>query len=970
MIKAIIIGVVSSSLVTVLPNAYGAKTSFSGEQLFAAQSSGSHSAKQPMIIASPNDEREYRAIKLENQIEIILVSDPSVDKSAASLSVGVGLLHDPMSQQGMAHYLEHMLFLGTERFPEANGYSEFMAKNGGNSNAYTWLEITNYMFEIKNDAYAEALDRFADFFKSPKLYKEYSEKEKSAVNAEWSMRRELDFFGQFKLNRSMMGSHPANRFLIGNLETLGDKKESELHATMVDFYNRYYSANIMKVALVSNQPLATMEKMAKQYFSDIKNKNIDKPSVEHQLNFKKLGKKRIHYVPNEDVKQMIIDFTIENNQQKYRQKPNRFLSYLMSSEMPGTPASVLKKAGLISQLNVSITPDMYGNYGQFSIDVDLTSDGMQQREKIIQVIMNYIDKIKHEGVDKKYFKEIKVSLANQFQFLEKGSAFDYVSQLSAQMQQYPIHEVISAPYTFESFNASSIQSVLEQLTPERLRIWYISQQEPHDQSMHFYNGKYKIVDIPDSEIQSWRKPSSFALNLPKVNSLLPEGFEIKTSGKSASKPELVHDEKGIKVWHLASPNFHHQPKGNLRIYINNPERLNNIEGQILLALWADLLQLELSTLTTEASIAGMNLNISVRNGMELVVSGFTDKQLVLIEKVLKKLRIKVDDKAFVQAVDRFVREIQNQEKQFPISQLFQYVRKIVTSSGYSNAQLIAAAKSIKPQVLEAFIETVLINNQIRTFAFGNYNQKDLSALVAAIQQTLPEKRKVTDYAITKIIKPETGKTLSFKKDLFVADVAVADLSIHPDPSVRQEARAEVLQNHFGTVTYDKLRTEEQLAYAVSGIATKIRQYSALGVVIQTPVKDAEAMQQRIDAFKNEYAAKLAKMTDAEFAEIKNSTLVELKEKPKNLNEEQSLFLNDWYYEEWSFDSRQKLIAEVEKVTLADIKQFYAETLGSDNAFRINIQLRGAKFKDKPFATIKDEKVIDDLVNFHESAQYQ
>ena len=52
------------------------------------------------------------------------------------------------------------------------------------------------------------------------------------------MRRELDYFGQFKLARKMMGEHPANRFLIGNLETLGDKENSNLHAETVAFFHR------------------------------------------------------------------------------------------------------------------------------------------------------------------------------------------------------------------------------------------------------------------------------------------------------------------------------------------------------------------------------------------------------------------------------------------------------------------------------------------------------------------------------------------------------------------------------------------------------------------------------------------------------------------------------------------------------------------------------------------------------------
>ena len=139
------------------------------------------------VFVSPNDARDYRTLTLDNGIEVLLVSDPNVEKSAAALSVGVGLLSDPMDYQGMAHYLEHMLFLGTEKFPEPDGYGEYIQQNGGSNNAYTWLDITNYMFEIKNSAYEDALDRFSDFFKTPLLDPDYIEKEKSAVNAEYSM---------------------------------------------------------------------------------------------------------------------------------------------------------------------------------------------------------------------------------------------------------------------------------------------------------------------------------------------------------------------------------------------------------------------------------------------------------------------------------------------------------------------------------------------------------------------------------------------------------------------------------------------------------------------------------------------------------------------------------------------------------------------------------------------------------------
>ncbi|WP_144392040.1 insulinase family protein [Pleionea sediminis] len=926
-------------------------------------------SKKPVIV-SPSDERSYEALKLENGITVLLVSDPTVDKSAAALSVGVGLLHDPMTQQGMAHYLEHMLFLGTERFPDPKSYNEFMTKNGGSSNAYTWLDITNYMFQVNNGAYEEALDRFSDFFKSPKLYPEYTDKEKNAVNAEWSMRREMDFFGIFKLNRSMMGDHPANRFLIGNLETLSDKENAKLHPKTVEFYNNYYSANIMKVALVSNLPIKDMKELATKYFSTIKNKKIDKPSVNDKIDFEQLAGKRIHYVPNEDVKRLVLDFTIENNMDDFRVKPNSYLGYLIGSEMPGTPSYALKKEGLISSLNAGASPNQYGNYGQFSISIDLTDKGMKKREEITHLVMSYIDKIKKEGVDSKYFKEIQTSLNNQFRFLEKGNAFGYVSQLAGQMQNYPVHEVISAPYTYQAFNSKAIQQVLNQMTAERLRIWYISKEEPSDKSMHFYDGKYKITDIPEAEIKSWNKKPQFALSLPKVNTLLPESFNIKTANLDLEKPTIAHDKNGIKVWQYPSQKFKNQPKGVLRIYINNPSRQKDIESQVLLSLWTDMYSLQQSALATEASIAGMNMNLRNANGLELIISGFTDKQPELLKKSLKALTFDIDATSFSQAVDRYVRNLSNQEKQFPIYQLSGKMNSLITSYGARNDDLIAAAKKLKPQDLSVFMENVMANNNIRTFAFGNYNKRDIQYVVKQIEGVLPEHRKVVEYTRTKFWQPQKGDVLTMKEDLEVADVAVLDLHVHPEPSLKQEARARVLSGHLSTNTFRTLRTEEQLAYAVAGLTRQIKDFTAVGFAIQTPVKSVEEMQARFDSFKTEYQEILGKLKEDEFAKLKQSVLISLKEEPKNLSEEQSPMVSDWYEENWKFDTREKLIAEVEKVTLDDIKAFYKETIGNPEAARVSIQLRGSKYKNKPFAKVKGETEVSDLAKFHDSATYQ
>jgi len=81
-----------------------------------------HATFLPQLEQSPNDDRQYRLIRLANGLECTLVSDSNSDKAAAGISVRVGHLSDPENAQGMAHFCEHLLFMGTEKVRIANYY--------------------------------------------------------------------------------------------------------------------------------------------------------------------------------------------------------------------------------------------------------------------------------------------------------------------------------------------------------------------------------------------------------------------------------------------------------------------------------------------------------------------------------------------------------------------------------------------------------------------------------------------------------------------------------------------------------------------------------------------------------------------------------------------------------------------------------------------------------------------------------
>jgi protease-3 len=783
------------------------------------------------------------------------------------------------------------------------------------------------------------------------------------------MRRELDFFGQFKLKRAFMGDHPANRFLIGNLETLGDKEGSKLHPETVEFYEQFYSANIMKLAMLSNLGLDEMEKLARKHFSSIENKKIAKPVVQDQM--PSFGKQRVYYVPNNDVKQIRLDFTIKNNMDQFKYKPNYFVNYLVGSEMPGTPAFILKEMGLISSLNGSSSANQYGNYGNLQINISLTDKGMEQREFIVATVMNYINMIRENGVDEKYFKEIQTSLDNQFRFLQKIDEFSYVSNLAQNMQDYPVANVINAPYYYNTFNKDAIDDTLGQLTPENLLIWYVSKAEKADQEMHFYAGKYRKEPISNEEIDSWAKPSKLALSLPDVNRLLPENFDLYTkASKEGDKPELAYDNEGVQIWNFPSQYFATQPRGVIRLMINNPAEQTDPAAEVMNNIWASMFNLQQSALATEASIAGMNMFLSSSNGLMVNISGFTDKQGMLLEEAFKKLKVDVTEENFKQAIDRYVRGVKNSEKGFAYTQVIGKYQRLIASGNYENDTLIKTAESLTPKQFVKFMQDTMANNHVRAFTYGNYSKQDIATLANRIESMLPDDRRVTEYSKTRYWQPQKGKTVVYRADIPVEDVALIDLYVHPKPGYASKAAAGILQSHYRRSAFNTLRTEEQLAYAVTALSTSIDEYSAVGLLIQTPVKNVVDMQKRFDEFNQAYAKEVEAITEEEFNTLKASRLTTLREKPKNLGEEVTPLINDWTRENLDFDSQLKLIEATEKVTLADLKQYFKDTVGNTEAARLSVQLRGKKFADQPYFEFGNEEVVKDLATFHAKTTYQ
>ena len=151
------------------------------------------------VIVSKSDKRLYKHLTLTNGIQCLLIQDDEADKSAASLNVNVGCSLDPKPFFGTAHFLEHMLFMGSEKFPSENEYTEYVKDHGGYTNAWTSLTDTNYRLEVSNEGFEGALDRFAQFFLCPLFGEDHTDREMNAVDSEFNMSLQSDPWRQFML---------------------------------------------------------------------------------------------------------------------------------------------------------------------------------------------------------------------------------------------------------------------------------------------------------------------------------------------------------------------------------------------------------------------------------------------------------------------------------------------------------------------------------------------------------------------------------------------------------------------------------------------------------------------------------------------------------------------------------------------------------------------------------------------------
>ncbi len=887
-------------------------------------------ASAQTVIKSENDARDYEYLLLPNRLRVLLVSDPGADKAAAAMSVNVGSASNPPGREGLAHFLEHMLFMGTEKYPDVDEYSSFIRRNGGSDNAFTADDATTYFFDIKAEALEPALDRFAQFFIAPLFDAKYVQREANAVHSEYQLKlkddsRRIDAAEKQSYNPAS----PYARFAVGNLDTLADRKDSKVRDDLIDFYNKHYSANIMGLAVVGPQPLPELRRWVEEKFAAVPDRNA-KPYVPEKAEFWYTPEQlplEVDVVPLKKLHKLTLSFPIPSPRPHYRARPTTYIANFIGDEGKGSLYDLLRKKGWITSLSA------YGGsvddvQGVFNVSMDLTEAGVAHVAEIEARLFQYIDLLRREGIEKWRFDELKKKSELDFRFEEKTSASTYAMLLSDKLLHYPAADVLRGGKVMQEWKPGLIRELLDDLRPENMAVTLVEPGLKTDHIESYYQVPYSIRKITGRQLTRLRQPPGEAqMALPAPNPFLPEKPELKKHAVNQNIPVALERKTGESLWYQPDREFE-VPRAVFGVTLEIPGVRDTAKKAVEQALLVDLVEDELNAWTYPAQLAGLSYSLSpTTEGLNLTVHGYDEKLPLLLEKVLAALRRPaLAEDRFRLYKAKYQRSLANQALERPYQQILgERTRRLLTPS-WSPKQKLAALQPLEVDDLRAYAARLLDAAEVRALAYGNLRREEAQALGRILDdKLLAHTRRVQAEEPRLTIIPK-GQTLRYRYAVDHPDSAVLFQYQGNSKSIAEQARWRMLGQVMASPFFNSLRTEQQLGYVVAAAFSETEDMPGLLLLVQSSAVSSTELQKRIQNFVTAYEKRLAAMSDEEFRTHKAGLLATLLKKDDAMLQRTVRYMDNLERGQYSFDFKRQVAKEVKKLNREELLAFYQENL--------------------------------------------
>uniref|UniRef100_A0A673CCS5 Nardilysin-like n=1 Tax=Sphaeramia orbicularis TaxID=375764 RepID=A0A673CCS5_9TELE len=543
----------------------------------------------------------------------------SEKQAAAALCISVGSFSDPDDLPGLAHFLEHMVFMGSEKYPAENGFDAFLKKHGGSDNASTDCERTIFQFDVQRKYFREALDRWAQFFICPLMIEDAIDREVEAVDSEYQLARPSDSHRKEMLFGSLAKpGHPMSKFCWGNAQTLKHEprdKQINTYQRLRDFWKRYYSAHYMTLAVQS--------------------KGTCDSKTEYDVKYVCFFYGAV--VPVRKVHALTISWAVPPQGKHYRVKPLHYISWLIGHEGTGSILSLLRKKCWALALfggNSETGFDQNTTYSIFSISITLTDQGYQNFYQVSAII--------NCSVFLRIYEEIQKIEANEFHYQEQTDPIEFAENICENMQLFPKEDFLTGDQLMFEYDPQVISAALSLLTPDKANLLLLSpENEGHCPLREKWFGTcYNMEDVPDEWVQRWA--GDFQLNpdlhLPAHNQFIATDFTLKTSDCPDTEfpVRIITSDRGA-LWYKKDNKFK-IPKAYIRFNLISPMIQKSPENLVLFDLFVNILAHNLAEPAYEADVAQLEYKlVAGEHGLVIRLKGFNHKLPLLLKLIVDHL---------------------------------------------------------------------------------------------------------------------------------------------------------------------------------------------------------------------------------------------------------------------------------------------------------------------------------------------
>jgi insulysin len=309
-----------------------------------------------------------------------------------------------------------------------------------------------------------------------------------------------------------------------------------------------------------------------------------------------------------------------------------------------------------------------------------------------------------------------------FHYRDKSPPIHYVVNISSNMQFFPPEDWLIASSVPSKFSPDAIQNILNELTPENVRIFWESKRFEGQTNLTepWYGTSYSVEAVPPSIVQKWVvKAPEEDLHLRKPNIFIPRDLSLKNIEEKVSVPLMLRKTPLSRLWYKPDTMFF-TPKAYINMDFHCPLSQSSPESAVLTNIFTRLLMDYLNDYVYDAQVAGLYYAVNPNDtGFQVTMVGYNDKMRTLLATVIGKIaefEVKVDRFSVIK--EALNKEYENLKFQQPYQQVLYYCTLMLNDQAWPWDEEFSALPHLEACDLGNFLPHLLAKTFIECYFAG------------------------------------------------------------------------------------------------------------------------------------------------------------------------------------------------------------------------------------------------------------